>query len=107
MTDTPGASSRRATGLGYEVLQAIAPARTREAQPDVDAAPVRGAVEHALVPTRAALPRSGSCAARRPGGRPVRLRDLRHAGPASDGLPEPLAPFEAACSTHLVDTPNH
>jgi Xaa-Pro aminopeptidase len=27
--------------------------------------------------------------------------------PASDGLPEPLTPLEAACSTHLVDTPIH
>ncbi|ADB75480.1 aminopeptidase P family N-terminal domain-containing protein [Geodermatophilus obscurus] len=41
MTGTPGSSFRQATRPGYDVPRSVASARTREAQPEVDAALVR------------------------------------------------------------------
>ncbi len=55
MTGTPGSPFRQATRPRYDVPRSVASARTREVQPEVDAALVRGAVEHALVRTRDAL----------------------------------------------------
>ncbi|MGY1761608.1 M24 family metallopeptidase [Geodermatophilus sp. SYSU D00779] len=63
MTSTPGASSGRATRPRYDVPRSVAPARTSEAQPEVDTALVRGAVEHGLVRTRDALRRHDLAAA--------------------------------------------
>ncbi len=63
MTGTPGSSFRQSTRPRYDVPRSVASTRTREAQPDVDAALVRGAVEHALIRTRAALHRHDLAAA--------------------------------------------
>ena len=57
MTRSPGTSFRQGTRPRYDVPRSVASARTREAQPEVDAALVRGAVEHALVRTLDALHR--------------------------------------------------
>ncbi len=63
MTGTPGSSFRQATRPRYDVPRSVAPARTRQTQPEVDATLVRGAVEHALVRTRDALHRHDLAAA--------------------------------------------
>ncbi|SNS14679.1 Xaa-Pro aminopeptidase [Geodermatophilus saharensis] len=63
MTRSPGTSFPRAGRPRYDAPRSVASARTREAQPEVSAALVRGAVEHALARTRDALRRHDLAAA--------------------------------------------